>query len=256
MPPKLALQLYTLRDALAQDFAGTLERIAAISYTAVETAFFPEHISVAQAAHLIQQAGLTIMAAHCELPLDEQTNPVLEQMAALGCQRIIWHGWPQDADYGSLDGVQRLAERYNQANAVAVSNGLRFGLHNHWWEFEPVEDQYPYQLLLKLLDPAIFFELDTYWVKTAGLDPVQVITELGTRAELLHIKDGPAVKGQPMTAVGDGSQDFPAIAAVANGYAEWMIVELDQCATDMFTAVERSFAYLTSDPKGLNLHPS
>jgi sugar phosphate isomerase/epimerase len=246
MPPKIALQLYTLRDAFAQDFTGTLERIAAIGYTNVESAFFPEGISVQEAARRIRQAGLTVMAAHCELPLDEQTIPVLEQVATLGCTRMIWHGWPQDPDYGSVDGIKRLAELYNLANAVATTHNLQFGLHNHWWEMEPVEDQYPYQILLQELDPTIFFEVDTYWTKTAGRDPVQIVTEMGERAPLLHIKDGPAVKDQPMVAAGDGTMDIPAIAQAANGHAEWLIVELDACATDMFTAVERSFRYLVN----------
>ncbi len=244
MPPKISLQLYTLRDALAQDFAGTLDRIAAFGYKNVESAFFPEGISVQEGARLIRQAGLTVMSVHGELPLDEQTTPVLEQVAALGSTRLVWHGWPQDSDYSSIDGIKRLAERYNLANAVATTHNLQLGLHNHWWEMEPVEGYFPYQVMLQELDPTIFFEVDTYWVRTAGLSPVHVVKEMGERAPLLHIKDGPAIKGQLMVAVGDGSLDIPAIVQAADGHAEWLIVELDECATDMFTAVARSFQYL------------
>jgi hypothetical protein len=61
---------------------------------------------------------------------------------------------------------------------------------------------------------------------------------------LLHIKDGPAVQGEPMVAAGEGSMDFPAIAQAAGGATEWMIVELDACATDMLEAVEKSRRYL------------
>jgi len=250
MPPQIALQLYTLRDAFAQDFAGTLDKIAAIGYTAVETAFFPEGVSVQMATQQIRQAGLTIMAAHCELPLGNQQGAVLAQMATLGCTRMVWHGWPQDPGYSSIDGIKRLAERYNQANAVAVANGYQFGLHNHWWEMEPVAGQLPYQILLAELDPAVFFELDTYWTKTAGRDPVTVVQELGHRAPLLHIKDGPATKEAPMVAAGDGSQDFPAILQASSGNAEWLIVELDRCASDMLRAVERSFHYLVDHKIG------
>jgi sugar phosphate isomerase/epimerase len=242
--PQIALQLYTLRDALAQDFAGALQRIAEIGYTAVETAFWPNGISVQQAAGMIRRAGLTVMAAHVELPLDDQQQSVLDAMATLGCTRAVWHGWPQDPDYGTVEGVKRLAERYDAANAVARAHGLTLGLHNHWWEFEPVAGQYPYQILLQEIDPSIFFEVDTYWVKTAGCDPAKVVAEIGARAPLIHVKDGPAMKGEPMVAVGDGSQDFSAILQAADGRAEWFIVELDQCATDMLMAVERSYRYL------------
>jgi sugar phosphate isomerase/epimerase len=242
---QIALQLYTVRDQLAHDFAGTLRKVADIGYRAVETAFWPEGMAVQQAAELIHQAGLTIMAAHVELPLGDQQRPVLDSMAALGCTRAVWHGWPQDPDYSSLAGIHRLAERYNQANEVCRRHGLSFGLHNHWWEHEPVEGHYPHDLLLAEIDSTIFFELDTYWARTAGRDPVHLVAQLGDRAPLLHFKDGPAVKGEPKQAVGDGVLDFPAILQASAGNAEWVIVELDDCATDMLAAIERSFHYLS-----------
>jgi sugar phosphate isomerase/epimerase len=121
---------------------------------------------------------------------------------------------------------------------------MTFGIHNHWWEFQKVEGRYVYHVMLELLDPAIFFEIDTYWVQTAGLDPAQVVKELGPRVPLLHIKDGPAVKGEPQVAVGDGVLDVPSIVQAAQGVTEWLVVELDHCATDMIQAVAKSCQYM------------
>jgi sugar phosphate isomerase/epimerase len=216
-----------------------------MGYAGVETAFFSDNIALPEAARLFKTLGLVVPSVHCAIPLGSQQAPVLETAATFECRRIIWHGWPRDENYGSVDGIKRLAERYNQANEVARANGLSFGLHNHWWEFEIVEGRYPYQVLLEHLEPTIFFEVDTYWVKTAGGDPVKVVAELGRRAPLLHIKDGPAVKDEPIVAVGQGVMDFEAIAQAANGATEWLIVELDACATDMLEAVEKSYHYLT-----------
>jgi len=244
MNPQIALQLYTVREALAQDFAGTLQQVAAIGYRAVESAFLPAGVTFAQATTALRAAGLDVIAAHTELPLDEQQGAVLAQMATLGCQRMIWHGWPQDPDYSTVDGIKRLAARYNAANRVAQANGYTFGLHNHWWECEPVAGQLPYQILLAELDPTIFFELDTYWARTAGRNPAHMLSELGDRAPLVHIKDGPAVKGQLKQAVGDGVMDVAAIADAATA-AKYFIVELDDYAGEMLAAVERSFHYLT-----------
>ena len=68
MPPQIALQLYTLRDALAEDFPGTLARIAQIGYRAVETAFLPEHITVTTAAS--QNDGIQVfVTVHRQRPL-------------------------------------------------------------------------------------------------------------------------------------------------------------------------------------------
>jgi sugar phosphate isomerase/epimerase len=98
--------------------------------------------------------------------------------------------------------------------------------------------------MLDYLDKSVLFELDVYWVTTAGANPAAIVKELGQRAPLLHIKDGPCVKGQPMTAVGDGKVDVAAVAQASAATAKWMIVELDSCATDMLAAVKKSYGYL------------
>ena len=61
---------------------------------------------------------------------------------------------------------------------------------------------------------------------------------------LVHLKDGPAVRGQPMQAFGEGVMDIPALLEASAGHADWLIIELDECATDMFTAVKSSYDYL------------
>jgi sugar phosphate isomerase/epimerase len=248
--PPVGSQLYTVRAELSRDFAGTLRRVADIGYTGVETAFFDEGVSIDEVSRRLRALGLTVFSAHVDLPLGAHRDDALRTAETFGCRRIVWHGWPEDVRYSSLDGIRQLADEYNAANEVAAANGLQLGLHNHWWEMTPVEGQLPYRVLRERIDPRIFFELDVYWAMVAGLDPVAVIQELGERAPLLHIKDGPAVRNQPMTAVGSGSLDIPAIAAAARGTAEWLVVELDECATDMLQAIEESYLYLTTNGLG------
>ena len=87
-------------------------------------------------------------------------------------------------------------------------------------------------------------EVDIYWAQVGGSDPKEIVTELGPRVGLLHVKDGPADSPKhPMVAVGDGVVDIPGVLD-ASPSARWHIVELDRCATDMFEAVERSYDYL------------
>jgi len=245
-PAKIGLQLWTLRKEMETDLSGTLQNIADIGFGGVETAFFPDHVTVRQAAKALDQAGLKVFSVHCEIPIGKQKDNMLEMAEAYQCTRMVWHGWPEDSRYKTKDGIKQLAEIYNQANAFAQSNGLQFGLHNHWWELEVKEDgTYPYQTLIDLIDENIFFEIDTYWAKVAGQDPAVIVGNLGKRAPLLHIKDGPGIQDKPMVAVGKGVQDFPGIVAAANGTTEWMIVELDECKTDMLQAVRDSYSYLT-----------
>ena len=248
MTPPIALQLYTLREATARDYAGTLEKVAATGYLGVETSKFAG-TTVPAAAKLFQDLGLTVCAAHLPLPLGELQAEVLETMQALGCRRLICASQPRE-EFQTLDGIQRVCETLNAASAVAQAHGLSLGYHNHWWEFQGVDDRLAYERMCDCLAPEVFFEVDTYWAQTAGVDPASLLGELGPRAPLLHLKDGPAVQGKPMVALGEGVIDIPGLLNASAGQAEWLIVELDECATDMFEAVQRSYQFLVRNGLG------
>ncbi len=245
MTAQLALQLYTLRDAFDRDFEGTMNRVAASGYVGVETAFFAPHITHRHAREVISALGMQICSIHCEVPIGAQRDVVLQQAADLGAKRIVWHGWPEDPRYSTIEGIAELAAEYNQANAAARAAGLEFGLHNHWWECRLIGEKRAYQHLLQLVDPTIFWELDVYWATVAGADPLEILRELGPRVPLLHLKDGPATPEGVKTAIGSGTLNIPAIVAASAGNADWLIVELDDYAGDMFEAVAQSAAYLT-----------
>jgi sugar phosphate isomerase/epimerase len=246
MTKPIALQLYTVREHLARDFVGTMRRIAEMGYAGVEA--FPDGVTAVTAKRLFDDLGLTVCASHAPLPLGEQKQESLDRVAALGCTRLVCAWLPPD-EYKSVDSIRRLCGRVNEAAAVAHEHGLTLVLHNHWFEFERVEGTRPYHLWQQYLDPAIDVELDAYWAKVGGVDPVVALKELGNRVTLLHVKNGPADRPQSdMTAVGQGALNYEAIIPAA-ATAEWLIVELDRCATDMLTAVQESYTYLTE--KGL-----
>ncbi len=247
MPKPIGLQLYTLRDALAQDFEGVIRRVADIGYVGVEpfagvfTTTPPQ-----EAVRLFNEVGLQVIGSHAPIPLGDDKNKALDLMAALHSQRLIIP-WLPPEDFTTVDAIQRTCSRLNEANAVARANGLELLYHNHWQEYGPVSERRAYQVMVEALEPTVNFEIDTDWVKTAGVDPVAVIQELGARAPLLHIKDGPTGRDLPMVALGDGIMNIPGIVEAAENTAEWMIVELDNCATDMMEAVEKSYRYLTAE---------
>jgi len=251
--PKIAVQLYTIRDEIARDMPGAFHRLASLGVKTVETAFWPKGVSVAQAAKALRNAGLSVCSSHVEIPLGDKKAAMLETAEAFGCRRMIWHGWPEDKRYSSLDGTKELIHIYNEAGAFSKSHGLQFGLHNHWWEYRnKVGGRFVFEWLLEGVSPDVFFELDTYWIKVAGHDPAAIITRFGDRAKFLHMKDGPAVyndalikdKPDPMAPLGKGAQDVPAIAKAARGHIEWMVIEMDVVATDVWRAIGESREYL------------
>ena len=241
---QIALQLYTVRNELAQDPERTLQRIKDTGIGAVEIAPLPDGLGPDRLARLLRSQELDVISMHCDLPLGSRLNGVVDLAHEMRCQRVIWHGWPRESLFDNLDGIHLLAEQYNQAHDNARRNGLRLGLHNHWWEFEPVQGRFPYRVFLDKLHPEIFLELDTYWARTAGLDPAALLLELRDRVELLHLKDGSTKKGEPMRALGDGVMDFHKILRAASPKIEWLVIELDECDSDIWQAVRQSFTYL------------
>ena len=238
----IGLQLYTVRENLAQNFTRTVKKVAEIGYSGVETAGF-SGLTPKEVADLFDSLGLEIIAAHTQMPVGEKKNEVLDSVEELGTRRIISSLSPDSCK--TVEAIRSSCDLLNEATGAAAEREIVFGLHNHWWEFGSVEDQLVFDLLLDRLSLEMFFEIDTYWVRTAGVDPVEIIKKLGARAPLLHLKDGPGVQEKPMTALGEGIMDFETILQAGKDTTEWFIVELDRCATDMMEAVEKSYQYIS-----------
>ncbi len=241
MAVPIALQLYTVRDALAKNFEKVVSQVADMGYIGVETAGFPG-LTATEAGDIFAEYGLEVCSAHTPLPVGGQIGQTINIARDLGIDRIV----PSTSldDFQSVDSVKSLCDKWNEACREARENDLELGLHNHWWEFQDVEGQPSIDLLLEHLDPEIIFQVDTYWVQAGGADVIEVLEKLEDRVPLLHIKDGPATRDGDMVAVGQGVMDFPAIMEASMGTAEWLIVELDRCATDMMEAVAQSYDYL------------
>jgi sugar phosphate isomerase/epimerase len=251
--PGISVQLYTIREAIKLDIRASLQKLAALGFKNVETAFWPDGISLAQASAYLREFGLGVSSCHIEIPEGDKKQAMLDTAKAYGCTKMIWHGWPEDKRYSSLEGTRELIKIYNNASRFAKDNGLQFGLHNHWWEYRNKPGgTFVYEILNQELDKDIFFEVDTYWVKVAGHQPAKIMEQLGERIKYLHIKDGPAVykdnlaadNPDPMTAVGKGTQDFPAILKAAGNHPDWLVIEMDKTATDVFEALAESLKYL------------
>ena len=242
MTRKPSIQLYTVRDHMASREA-TLTRLAEIGYTAVEP--YDPMTDPKGFRALADDLGLTVSGTHAMAMLTEpDPDPVFEAIATLGTDLAILPAGISEESFTTLEGLQRAADQLTDLAARASAAGLRFGYHNHWWEFEPVIDgRHALEHLADLTSPEVLFEIDTYWAAVGGADPAAVLERLGDRVVALHVKDGPIAKGEPHVAVGDGAMPIPAILAAAPPDA-WRVVELDTCETDIFEAVARSLAYL------------
>jgi sugar phosphate isomerase/epimerase len=241
----ISVQLYSLREAAAVDFSAVLSRLGEIGFVGVELAGFHD-LTPQQFAEVAAASGLTVSSAHIGDVSPDAFRASLDDLQSVGCNTVALAFLPPDA-FTTIDAVKRSAEALNVAAAIAADRGVALGYHNHWWEFENQFDgKSAWSHLFALTDPSVFAELDIYWATVGGADAVALVAEYGGRVRLLHVKDGPVDDPRSaMVAVGSGAMDIGGILRAAPS-AQWHVVELDRCDTDMFDAVEASYRYLTS----------
>ena len=246
----IAFQLYSVRREIEKDFDGTIQKLADIGFEGVETYALPANLTLSHAAKVFKECGMKVISMHTELPLSDQREKIVQAAETYHCDHVIYAGWPQGEKYRNLDAIKKTAETYHESASFLKSKGIHFGLHNHWWEFEMVDGVYPFYYLLEHADPEIFFEIDTYWAKTAGQNPADIVKDFGARAPFLHIKDGPAEKGPKsyeQVPAGSGVMDFKSIVKTGGYNTKWMIVEFDEYAGDIFEGMQSSYKYLTKN---------
>jgi sugar phosphate isomerase/epimerase len=236
----LALQLYTLRDELPAGRKAVLQAVKGSGYGAVEPYDVRTDPEALRAD--LDEAGLAVCSVHARA-LGDDAAVLLAGARKVGADTVIVPSVPAER-FVDREAVKALAREFNQAAARAAAYGLRFGYHNHWFEFSLIAGQTGLEALADALDPSVLFEIDTYWAAVAGQDVPALLRRLGDRVRYLHVKDGPVTKDDPMTAVGAGRMPVAEILAACPS-AEWYVVELDRCATDMLTAVRDSIAWLT-----------
>lgn len=250
----IGLQLYTVRNDLQRDFAGTIGKVAAIGYGLVELAG-PYSQSPSEIKFLIRSNGMLCPSAHIGYPelasgLERQIGYAKE----IGLRYIVlpslpsWMRRSRDSLKQAVDFLNKTGERLRKAD-------LYFAYHNHATDFSPIEGTSTYDQLLGGTDPElVYFELDCFWAKRAGYDPVDLLNAYPGRFPLLHIKD--EKKGYPPTTL--GRTPAAAFTEVGKGTIDWKrvfetahrdglkhyFVEQDQCDVPELRAAQMSYEYL------------
>jgi len=225
----IALQLYTVREAMAADFAGTLKQVAAAGYRGVEGAGMP-NLTAAQIKAAYEEVGLTCMGNHTSLDhVMKDAAGVVEQARFFGYRYVTCSFLGEQ--YRTPEGYRLAAQQLTEAAKQLGGEGIQFCYHNHAFEFETLEDgSLGYDILTQASGPELAFQLDVMWAVWGNQDPVQLMKKLAGRVPLLHIKDTPGHdKDKTFTEVGTGIVDLPAIIAAAPSCgSEHLIVEQDR----------------------------
>lgn len=243
----LAVQLYSLRDLTAKDFASTVRQVAATGYTGVELAGYGNLKSAEDVKRALDDAGLRIVAAHVGLDaLETDLHGLLDEQHALNNATVVCPWMPEDRRRDAA-GWKRAAQALNQIGGACRERGFEFCYHHHSFEFERFDGRTGMDILLDYTESSLVkIELDTYWLKHGGEDPVAFIDRVGRRAPLVHLKDMSSGPERGFAPVGEGTLDFAAILdAMQRAGARWGIVEQDDCFdTPPLEAIRISFQNL------------
>ena len=260
MASRLAVQMYTVRDhtGTAAELAAALRKISIIGYEAVQLSAVgamngtPPEVDTRLARRMLDDNGLRCIATHRSWPgLTGETQAEIDFHGILGCDYTAIGSLPAGYSEDGAEGYRRFAEDANGVIERLGAAGIRFGYHNHAFEFMRVGDgrRTLYDVLIDA-NPALYLELDVYWADHAGVNPVRLFERCAGRMPVIHLKDKEiSPEGQPVMApIGEGNLDWDGILPACRAAGvEWYAVEQDECRRDPFDCLRSSFEFLTGE---------
>ncbi len=224
MLDRVALQLYTVRDEATKDMLGTLKKVRDIGYKAMEF----DYILLKREDVLQELKKLQIKLVSIHTPFPELKNNISEVVSSITKRNIKYVVC--SGDYKSAAEWRAFAADLNAIGKYCADAGLTYCYHNHAAEFVPYDGTNGLEIIYNETDPRwVQAEIDVYWVKRGGADPVEYVRRYADRCPLLHLKDMVG-EDQFFAEVGEGILDFQAILKAADARKiEWYIVEQDQC---------------------------
>ena len=255
---KIGLQLYSVRENMAEDMEGTIKKVAEMGYDCVEFAGYYDH-TAEEVKAMCDKYGLEIPSVH------QVHNVFLEDpeasVAYLKTLGVKYSAIPWVSAENWENNFGKLITEINQVSKILKDNGIQLLYHNHDFEFySKHNDEYIFDAIFSEADTdSIYPELDTCWVHYSGNDPIAYIKKYGNVEEVLHLKDfecknlaaGPVYvliddKGKTGETKGDrkgdgfefrptgsGRQNVPAILKAAEDTViKYVIIEQDEHPTN------------------------
>lgn len=252
----LYIQLYSVRDDIKSDFKGTITKVAEAGYKGVEAADYNNGkfygLTPEEFKSEIEAVGMEVLSSHTGRPLEgiiENTNwdevwawwdAAIDAHKRAGMKFIVTPWMPTPT---TLEELSQYCDYYNQIGEKCNAAGIKFGYHNHNFEYKEIEDQIMYDYMLENTDPdKVFFQMDVYWTKQGGYDPVEYFNNYPNRFKLLHIKDEKELGGS------DSVMDFDNLFKnIDQSGVEYLIVEVEHYNFEPLESIKMSIDYLLNN---------
>ncbi len=261
----IALQLYTIRDAMAIDVPGSLKKVSDAGYKYLELAGYAEGkfygYEPPEFKKLVNDLGMEILSSHTQVEAEgitlENAQKMAEDHAKLAVKYCI-QPWVVEEARTTIDSYKKMVADWNKVGAIMKEHGMQFGYHNHNFEFNTIEGKVPYYdiMLAELDKDLVTMEIDLFWTTKAGQNIVDIFKKYPGRFQLFHMKDMYTSEAPYYTTegeddfapVGEGIINFREILAAKDiAGMKYMVVEQDATKDGLpFEAIKTSITNLTT----------
>ncbi len=243
----IAVQMFSLREEAEKDFAGTLRKVAELGFDGVELAGYG-NLTAREVRDLLDEYGLKAAASHISIDeLESELERVIEEQIILGSNYIVCpylaENRRNEREYLALPSL------LNEIGETCKRNGLTLCYHNHDFELETLSDgRKALEVIFDGTDPdKVKTELDIYWLKKAGENPISWLDKYRDRSPLIHLKDMTLDDEQFFAELGTGGIEIEEILEKGEDLnVAWWIVEQDATRLTPFRSMEISMNYLNS----------
>ncbi len=241
----VGIQLYTFRKEMAADALGTLKRIASLGIKQIESARSDKGHYYGLTPKEMKQAcadlGMTLRSGHVHI--DDKWQHTIDEAAESGQEYLICSTMPTNGQ--TIDNYKRVAEAFNKAGEECKKRELKFGYHNHEYEFESENGEVLYDVLLKNTDTdLVHMELDLGWVLVGGKNPLDYFTSFPGRFPLWHLKDMDLVKKHSVEFGKGGLDIVQMLQHSKQSGLKYFFVEQEEYASTPFESMQQNMDYL------------
>lgn len=259
---RVGLQLYSVRDAMAKDPAGSLKKLADMGYIHVEHANYIDRkfygYNAKDFKKLLADTGLQMPSGHTVMVAEDWDNSkndftdkwkyTIQDAAEVG-QRYVISPWLDEKLRTDMDALKRFMDQFNKCGELCKSNGMTFGYHNHNFEFSTkVNGTTLYDYILTNTDPSLVAQqMDVGNMLGAGGIALDLLKKYPGRFELMHVKDeiksasGGGMDGYDSTILGTGVmpvKDILKAARKIGGTSQFIIEQESYQGKDPFDCVK------------------
>lgn len=187
---EIGLQLYSLRNQFKTDVPGTLAKIKSWGIKQIEGGG-TYGLPMADYKKMLAQNGLKMVSIGADFQkLADNPQAIINEAKAFGATYVMCAWVPHQGDDFTMDDIKKAITVFNTAGKVLADAGLKFCYHPHGYEFRPYEAGTMFDYLVKNTDKRyVNFEMDVFWVKHPGQDPVALLNKYPDRFLMMHLKD-------------------------------------------------------------------